>query len=132
MIALKTSLHAYLEADGRYWCLKCLRTRDDVDRKALFCTEVLEEPVLTIQFEKGFEVSFRSCPGNVAARWIPDYIAVYLAYKKGKFPYSGGYLDQPNKIIEVFEIIGHHLNILEEKEQAKVESKRRLEQLRVR
>ena len=45
------------------------------------------------------------CPAKELPSQINDYIRMYNRYKKGWLPFSGGSEEQPNKIMQVFDIL---------------------------
>lgn len=45
------------------------------------------------------------CPAKSLPAELEDYIQYYLLYKSKGLLFSGGALEQPNKIMQVFEII---------------------------
>ena len=50
-------------------------------------------------------MSFSTCIGNWASdAWHP-WLEAHAAYKGGHLPFSGSYMEQPNKVIEVFQVI---------------------------
>lgn len=50
-------------------------------------------------------VKYKSCVGNFTLDGLGYYYEVYLNYEKGLLPYEGNLSRQPNKIMEVIQII---------------------------
>lgn len=124
-IRLKTSLHAFTEAEKRYWCGHCQYNKYNdpkmlqIEMDALGCEIVDQKVRHKLLLDDGLIGHFKTCPGNVAQPWVTEYIAMYQAYEKGYLPYSGSYLEQPNKIIEILSVIGHHFSTIRERDHHK-------------
>lgn len=93
-----------------YQCGSCLNKyagRRDAEamseksRASKFCTSLAPEKtfIAVLDFLK-----FRSCPGNFTRSEIYSWLSAYQRFKAGLLPYPGAYLDQPNKVIELFDI----------------------------
>ena len=54
------------------------------------------------------QILFRSCVGNFFSDVVVRWLEMYHAYEKGVLPYPGCYSEQPNKIIEVFQVFEKH------------------------
>jgi len=48
---------------------------------------------------------FKACPGNYTSLSVNYFIDLFYQYEKGVLPFKGGLMDQPSKIIEVFQLI---------------------------
>lgn len=53
---------------------------------------------------KSLNVSFHS-KNDLKHPYFSYFIGLFLAYEKGILPFSGSLVDQPAKIIEIFEVI---------------------------
>ena len=59
---------------------------------------------------------YKSCYGNYVSN-IDFYIEAFSFFEKGKLPYTGTLGEQPNKIIEIFNIIhSRREEVLQQKE----------------
>ena len=65
-------------------------------------------------------VSFQRCPKKQVSLETYEYIRAYNKYQKGFLPNSGGWLEQPAKLNDVFDIIEKQLAIIEKKEMDKI------------
>lgn len=67
-------------------------------------------------------IRYNSCVGNYTAK-LDFYIDLFSNFEKGIMPFTGTLGDQPNKIIEVFQIIevkrNEHLDQLAKEEKSK-------------
>ncbi len=50
-------------------------------------------------------INYYKCIGNYQDSMVNFYIEEYLQYEKGIYPYPGNLGEQPNKIIEIFDLI---------------------------
>lgn len=50
-------------------------------------------------------MKFTICPGNFYSQAVTSYIDLYYNYQRGVLPYEGTLMDQPSKIIDVFNTI---------------------------
>lgn len=50
-------------------------------------------------------IKYYLCPGNYTSRAVLSCIDLYLNYEKGLLPYKGSLLEQPYKIIQIFQVI---------------------------
>lgn len=94
-----------------YECKSCLtkfRGRQD-EKVMLEKSRVLKGCFQTskVVFPIG-NLEFRRCPGNYTAPVVFNFYELFEKYKSGTMPFSGGMAEQPNKIIEVFRIIGSY------------------------
>lgn len=74
--------------------------KTDRKRKSKGC---FDDTTKTYQVEN---VKFYTCIGNLV-KPIDYLLESFIQYEKGIMPFSGGLLEQPSKIIEVFNIIAH-------------------------
>lgn len=51
-------------------------------------------------------IKYYTCVGNFYDKSVCDLYEMYTLYDKGVLPYNGALVDQPAKIIEVFQLIG--------------------------
>jgi hypothetical protein len=47
------------------------------------------------------------CPGNFTNSSVDYYLDLFIKYESGMLPFKGGIPEQPNKIIELFNIIDY-------------------------
>lgn len=52
----------------------------------------------------GDDLSFRRCPGNFYSHSVAHWYRAYTLYEKGVMPFPGSYIEQPNKVVELFSI----------------------------
>lgn len=50
-------------------------------------------------------IKFNICIGNFYSQVAAQYIDLYYNYQRGVMPYDGTLMDQPSKVIDVFNII---------------------------
>ncbi len=95
-------------------CKKCLskyKGRADGEemlakvRKVKGCEEVKSESIHKI----GDVLRFSTCPGNFVRPQVSALLSAYAQFKQGVMPYAGGLMDQPAKIIELFDVIDSHV-----------------------
>jgi hypothetical protein len=79
------------------------------------CKGMKETPIHKI----GDELRFRSCIGNFVSPQVFPLLNVYRMYERGVMPYPGGVMEQPAKIIDVFQTIENHRAEAQERERAK-------------
>ncbi len=65
---------------------------------------------------------YYSCIGNFTHNSVDYLIELYLNFQRGVMPFKGGFGKQPNKIIEIFQIIEQVNN---EKQDAKIKEAER-------
>jgi len=53
---------------------------------------------------------FKKCIGNYFLQSTSFYLELFKQYENGVMPYCGALVDQPNKIIEIFRVIGQYRN----------------------
>jgi hypothetical protein len=72
------------------------------------------------------EINFKTCIGNFFEQDVLGWLEMHSKYESGMLPFSGSLMDQPNKAIEIFRIIGKYKQdrMIEENEKAKVKAKR--------
>lgn len=72
-------------------------------------------------------VNYKTCIGNFFDKTVVDLYEAFNNYERGVMPFSGSYMDQPAKIVEVFGVIGGMKNIkiqqMQEQEMKKHDSK---------
>lgn len=67
-------------------------------------------------------VEYRKCPSNWFNRGYLSLLEAYRQYESGNLPYSGGILEQPARIIELFNFIAT-IETERKKEQAEIRKK---------
>lgn len=84
------------------------------ERQAKACKEVRPSPFLKVG-----KISYSTCIGNFYNASVIHLLTAFAAYENGVMPYSGSLMDQPNKVIEVFEMIANiKQDKLKQREQA--------------
>lgn len=53
----------------------------------------------------GDDLKFTRCPGNYHSPSVSHWYRAYLLYEKGVMPFSGSFVEQPAKIIEMFSVM---------------------------
>lgn len=92
-----------------YRCSKCIRRFDGRKDKEEMLKKAKEakgcETEKTIYVHRIDEVNFRKCPGNFINGSSFYFYELFVRFKEGILPFQGSYEEQPNKIIECFNII---------------------------
>lgn len=112
--------------DENFQCEKtfaALSKRKDADivieheRKRRGCGVITEEPKITLD---DHHIAFHSClcHENFQYPLMDQILFLHDKYNKGILPYEGSLTDQPNKIIEIFQLIDQ-LHQEREQQQAK-------------
>lgn len=126
--------------EDNFNCNKCLKTYSDrpdyLKNKSSY-----DKSLELLQSKKGCvkpgpskykieNIKFNVCVGNFYSQSASMFIDFYYNYQRGVMPYDGSLMDQPSKIIEVFNIIDGLIkakeNALAEKRQAEYEKKHKL------
>lgn len=125
---VRTTLFAL---DNReYQCAQCLhKHRGRPDEEAMLaasqeskaCRTIRPTPFLN---DAKREIFFSTCPGNFFFPEVIHWIDAYRRFEAGHLPFEGGYMDQPAKLIELFQVIGAHF------EEKRAAERKKLEQLR--
>lgn len=75
-------------------------------------------------------IKYSICVGNFYSQSASQYVDLYYNYQRGVMPFEGSLMDQPSKIIEVFNIIDGLVKskekALSEKQQAEYERKNKI------
>jgi len=56
---------------------------------------------------------YRGCPFKIVTRQSADFIRAFNFYERGYLPNTGGWLDQPAKLLDAFEVIARELKKIE-------------------
>lgn len=89
--------------DSTYQCNQCTKrvpsqkTRDE--KKG--CSKELDKPFASWRDL----IKFKKCPATFYSGYWASVIDNFRQYDKGVLPYQGSLLDQPNKIIEAYNLI---------------------------
>lgn len=67
------------------------------------------------------ELKFYRCPGNFYSVQGVYWVQVHSRFESGMMPYPGGLLEQPNKLMEIFEVIESYKRDKIEEEQKKIQ-----------
>lgn len=105
-------------------CSSCLKKysgeRNIKHRKRKGCEELLKDPWLQFKGEFGLrnhpKINYYTCPSNLYDGEWAGLIDLYEWWQKGVMPYSGSLIEQPNKIVEVMNLVH---NLIEEDRQKK-------------
>ena len=65
-------------------------------------------------------IQYNSCIGNYTDYSVSFFTELYFKFEKGILPFKGTIREQPNKIMEIFNLIGYYLD---KKRKAKENSK---------
>lgn len=109
-IYLHSTLHALSNQD--FICSTCMSRYKDRPamaakwRKTKGCEEIIPGPLPLHTVNKdAFRIKYNTCIGNFFAPSVVMWIEAYRKFDKGIMPYSGGYMEQPNKAIEILRVI---------------------------
>lgn len=103
----------YDKAFNCFLCINQYRQKRDFDQhQELYAEHLRKARELKGCFEEAEVARFISddvhwfkCIGNFRGDWCKDVIEAYDLYKKGVLPYPGSFMEQPAKIIDMFDII---------------------------
>lgn len=95
---IRATLHAV--DDVRFLCSKCKPTT----RESKGCTSISKN----VRHELEPDLKFRTCPGNFFSHQTLNFLEMHHQFESGVLPYRGSLGEQPNKIIEIFRVIGLH------------------------
>ena len=62
---------------------------------------------------------YQGCPFKVVTRESADFIRAFNFYELGYLPNTGGWLDQPAKMLDAFEVITKELKKIEDEKSRK-------------
>ena len=97
-VYLRSTLHAI--DNTRFQCDSC----PEKSREAKAC----EKPNPNIVHKLGTDLGFHKCIGNFFSGTALNWLELHNKFEQGVMPYPGSLLDQPNKIIEIFRVVGQH------------------------
>lgn len=69
-------------------------------------------------------INFHTCFCNHLDLSFNQYLSIHDNYTKNHLPFSGGYLEQPNKVMEIINLISTLRSESERREQEKAKRKR--------
>lgn len=102
-VTIRSSLHAL--SDQRFLCSSCVRNpKHDMIKRLYRCETVSPEPLHTVN-QEDVVLKYDRCIGNYFNHQIIQWVEVANQMDKGTMPYPGGYMDQPNKAIEIVRMI---------------------------
>jgi hypothetical protein len=130
-VMLRATLHAL--DNKRFLCTPCntgekYAFREDKERmikaekSAKACTEIRSDVIHQITDING-RINFKTCIGNYFSHGALHIIGLYNYFEKGFLPYPGTIQEQPNKIIEAFNVIEAYRIMRAKSEAAKEEAK---------
>ena len=102
-------------------CGKCLSKRTDDFRQAKGCKSIVKHNVY-----QSDNFIFHRCPGNFVRYEVKSFINTYNRMQNGILPFEGGYFDQPNKIVEILNLIDGYYQDKQAKENATEKRKRKI------
>lgn len=77
------------------------RMSQEIRDKNKGCSTVLEKPFSSWNDD----IKYKTCPVNFYDQSVVTYIDLFRQFDKGLLPFTGGLLEQPNKIMEIFNLI---------------------------
>lgn len=110
-IGLRSTLHAM--DNQNFICSTCLgqyanmpggESRTKMNRRYKAC-ETIEDRVVHQIVQDGMLLSYNTCIGNFFSTGAVMWVEAFRKFDKGIMPYQGGYMEQPNKAIDIFRII---------------------------
>lgn len=127
---IRATLHA-LE-NKQFLCTPCIAgekysSRQDkekmiqAEQTAKSCNALSPQTLHQIRDISGI-LNFRTCIGNFVSPAALNMISQYGYFEKGFLPYPGTFLEQPNKIMEAFNMIEAHRLIKSRSDAAKQEA----------
>ncbi len=106
--------------DDRWNCNKCMQLKHhEKQKKVMGCYLTAK----TNYHVEGFEIN--KCLGNFTSREIYSYFEMHKMYELGVMPFGGDMIDQPAKLIDLFNMIGQLRNEKRKEQQDAIEKKRR-------
>lgn len=110
-VTLRTTLEAvYAKQYQCGYCLNQFKNRPngeellEATKKQKACQSPSDKPLHSVRDRVG-ELRFRRCPGNFVSSWGMALITAHDAWERG-IPYcAGGFINQPSKVLQAFEII---------------------------
>lgn len=112
-VQVKATLHAL--ADKRFSCESCLtqyQNRADFEsmtqklRDSKGCATLLPQPAHQIENS----IKFSSCIGNFVMPGIYPWLEAHAYFERGILPFPGSLMDQPAKVIQLFNVIDGYKN----------------------
>jgi hypothetical protein len=110
-------------------CFKCknkykgrvdYQAMTDKNRKKKGCFQTEGPAIAKVHinpYGDAFEV--QTCPGNFYDYYAQNIINLYMKYREGIMPYSGGLAEQPAKIVEAFRLLDNLVELQRLKEEKK-------------
>lgn len=112
-VYLTSTLHALSNQD--FICSMCkvkYINRADGDRigakwrRIKGCESINTGPMPLHYIDKdSFRINYSTCIGNFFSPAVVAWVQAYRKFDKGIMPYAGGYMDQPNKALEILRVI---------------------------
>jgi hypothetical protein len=113
---LRSTLH--ILDNKSFQCGECKEhPQHEAMKKLKHCETIAENPVHFIGDKR--EIRFRTCIGNFFTRTVRSLIELQNLYEIGVMPHDGPPVDQPSKMMEVFNVIANHKSDKLEKERKK-------------
>lgn len=122
----------FLALDNKeFQCAECLskyKGREDFkvmterSRTAKACTKMSDTAIHNIDRE----IFFKKCVGNYFTFPVLHWIRAHNHFEKGILPFPGSLMDQPNKAMEVFEVVAAWKQSKLEKLHRENEAKRKI------
>lgn len=113
-VELRSTLHALTNRD--FICSQCIgKFNSRADGKAMLekvkRTKGCETPhsmAVHKIVQGGTRLNYNSCIGNFFSYSAMHWVGFYSSFEQGVMPFSGGYMDQPAKFIDVMNIVASH------------------------
>lgn len=111
MVTLRVTLETI--GSKEYDCQKCLSSFRGMADEAncvkancarKFCTSPSPSFVHRLTDHLG-QINFKLCPGNYRNPGLLHLLAINDSFERGIPPFSGGYFDQPPKLLEALEVV---------------------------
>lgn len=97
IISTFSSIH-----EENFNCNNCKKRMGQIARDDLKgCSKILKSDVANWRNQ----ITFQTCPVNFYSQAFAVYIDLFRHFENGILPFKGGLLEQPNKIMEVFNLI---------------------------
>jgi late competence protein required for DNA uptake (superfamily II DNA/RNA helicase) len=107
-VKIKTTLNVI--HNERFQCSRCIRKHQgkrkdweahlEREQEAKACRSLKPEPFAEIDQQ----IFFTTCPGNFSYPEVLNWRAAFMRYQQGILPFPGSLMDQPNRVIELFQL----------------------------
>jgi len=91
--------------NDKFKCSKCNADKLSESLKNVkHCSKISSNPLFYIR-DQHSSISFNNCIGNYYDHGFSDLLDMHSLYQLGVMPFKGSPMDQPAKLIEVFDVI---------------------------